>query len=204
MLSDIIIDIFINIWPMLLIFVVIISSIRITYLIVQKQAFVFYKEILALAFIIYILSLFYVVTFQDVSWSTSNFTPLKEMFRYRLGSPLFIRNVIGNLILFMPYGFFVSYILRLDKKYIILLLSLLTSLTIEFTQMAIGRVFDIDDIILNVTGSLLGYILYRFMFVFKEHLPRFLKNQIFYNIVVFLAIFLVALYFAIYLGVITL
>ena len=87
--------------------------------------------------------LFHIVTFQDVTWSTSNFTPFKEIFRYTFGSRAFYKNVVGNMIMFMPYGF-VSYFISL-KPYLILLLSLIVSITIETTQL-IGRVFDIDDI----------------------------------------------------------
>src|SRR5699024_1806752 len=111
---------------------------------------------ITLLFIIYVLCLFYVVTFQDVSWSTSNFTPFSEMFRYEIGSRLFIKNVLGNVILFLPYGFFAAYYLKLKKPWSILGLSILVSLTIETTQLLIGRVFDIDDIILNTIGGLFG------------------------------------------------
>ena len=75
-----------NIWPMLVIITVILSSIRIVYLVKNHENFILYREILKLGFVIYIMSLFYVVTFQDVSWSTSNFIPFKEMFRYSIGS----------------------------------------------------------------------------------------------------------------------
>ena len=98
-------------WPMVLICCVIIISMRVVYLVKNKQIPVFYKEILGLGFIIYIMTLFYVVTFQDVSWSTSNFIPFKEMFRYDFGTRLFFKNVLGNMILFIPYGFFISYFL---------------------------------------------------------------------------------------------
>ena len=105
-----------NTWPMILIITIILSSLRIAYLLKYHEKFKFYEEMLKLGFIIYIMSLFYVVTFQDVSWSTSNFIPFKEVFRYQIFSERFFRNVVGNLIMFMPYGFFVSYFLRLDKK----------------------------------------------------------------------------------------
>ena len=101
-----IVNILSNIWPMIVIFTVILSSYRLAYLLKFKESFVFYDEVLKLGFIIYIMALFYVVTFQDVSWSTSNFIPFKEMLRYEIGSPLFIKNVIGNMIMFLPYGFF--------------------------------------------------------------------------------------------------
>jgi glycopeptide antibiotics resistance protein len=41
---------------------------------------------------------------------------------------------------------------------IVLIFVLLTSLGIETTQMYIGRSFDVDDIILNFAGGLVGYI----------------------------------------------
>ena len=104
-----IINILENIWPMALIFTIILSTLRICYLKENNQKFILYKEVLTLGFIIYVMSLFHVVTFQDVSWSTSNFIPFKEMFRYELFSNLFFRNVIGNMLMFMPYGFFISY-----------------------------------------------------------------------------------------------
>ena len=65
-------------WPMLLISVVIIVSFRVAYLIKNREKFVLYKELIALSFIIYILCLFQVVTFQDnVTWSGNNFIPFR-------------------------------------------------------------------------------------------------------------------------------
>ena len=69
-----------NVWPMIFIFAVILISIRITYLLCNKKQFVFYKELLMLCFIIYILLLYYIVTFQDNNYGTNNFTPFKEIF----------------------------------------------------------------------------------------------------------------------------
>ena len=88
-----------NIWPMILIITVILVSLRIVYFNQTKQKIILYEELLKYSFIIYVISLFYVVTFQDVSWSTSNFIPFKEMFRYKLFSSLFFKNVIGNMLI---------------------------------------------------------------------------------------------------------
>ena len=183
-----------NTWPMILIITIILSSLRIAYLLKYHEKFKFYEEMLKLGFIIYIMSLFYVVTFQDVSWSTSNFIPFKEVFRYQIFSERFFRNVVGNLIMFMPYGFFVSYFLRLDKKKTIFIMSLLVSVTIEITQLIIGRVFDVDDIMLNVCGGILGYFVYRFIYHFKNKLPNIMKNDIFYNIVTTILIGIIIVY----------
>ena len=94
-------DILSNSWPMIFICSVIIVSMRTVWIIKEKKEVIFYKEILGLCFIIYVMCLFYVVTFQDVSWSTSNFIPFKEMFRYSIGSKLFFKNVLGNMIMFI-------------------------------------------------------------------------------------------------------
>lgn len=181
-------------WPMILICSVIIVSMRIVWIVKEKKQVVLYKELLGLCFIIYVMCLFYVVTFQDVNWSTSNFIPFKEMFRYPVGSKLFFKNVLGNMIMFMPYGFFVSYFLKLKKPVSIFLLSVLTSFTIEFTQLQIGRVFDVDDILLNIIGSFLGFFAYYFIVKIKEKLPPVLKKQTFYNILMLLLIGIALLY----------
>lgn len=181
-------------WPMVLICCVIIISMRITYLVKNRQMPIFYKEMLYLGFIIYIMTLFYVVTFQDVSWSTSNFIPFKEMFRYDFGTRLFFKNVLGNMILFIPYGFFVSYFLKLKKPLTMFGLTCLTSITIEFTQMAIGRVFDIDDILLNIVGGMIGFLIYYLLEKVKDKLPNILKKPWLYNIIILMILLVMILY----------
>lgn len=76
----------------------------------NNEHFSLYKELLMLSMIIYVLMLFQVVTSQDVvNWSSNNFIPFKEMLRYRFGSRLFIKNVLGNLILFYLMVFCILY-----------------------------------------------------------------------------------------------
>jgi len=196
MFRSMLLSIFSETWPMILICSVIIISMRIVWIFKEKKEVIFYKEILGLCFIVYVMCLFYVVTFQDVSWSTSNFIPFKEMFRYQIGSKLFFKNVLGNMIMFMPYGFFVSYFLKLKKTSSIFWLSILTSVTIETTQLQIGRVFDVDDIILNIFGALLGFVVYKVITNLKEHLPPILKKQFIYNILIVVLIVFAILYLA--------
>lgn len=167
-------------WPMLLISVVVVVSLRITYLIKNREHFTLYQELLALSFIIYILCLFQIVTFQDtVSWSSNNFIPFREIFRYHIGSRLFLKNVLGNVLLFMPFGFFSSYYLKFKKPWVILGLTLVTSFSIEVIQMSIGRVFDVDDILLNIVGGYFGYLIYSVISRIGDRAPDFFKNEIF-------------------------
>ena len=147
-------------WPMLFISVVIMVSLRVTYLIKNNEPIVFYKEILMLFFMVYILCLFQVVTFQDVSdFSHNNFIPFKEITRYAFGSHLFFKNVCGNILLFIPFGLLISIYLKPRNMTIPFALTFLSSLAIEFTQMIIGRSFDVDDILLNCIGGMIGYFI---------------------------------------------
>lgn len=196
-----IIEIFHDIWPMLFIFSVILISIRLTYLYVKKQKIIIYKELFNLFFILYILCLFHIVTFQDVNWSSSNFSPFKEIFRYQFGTRLFFKNVIGNIILFLPYGYFITRFIDSKKPIIVLLLIFISSLSIEITQFLIGRVFDIDDIILNIIGGLFGYLLYLLIDKIGQKLPKFLKTEWFYNIIFLVLIIICGIYLVNIIGV---
>lgn len=151
-------------WPMIVLTCVVLISIRLTFLLKNKQKFLVGNEIMMLTFIVYILCLFQIVTSQDVSGVHGvNVTLFKELTRYQFGSRLFYRNIVGNILMFVPFGFFTSYYLKLEKKRIIFYLALIVSVVIELIQLKIGRAFDVDDIILNMLGSLLGYFLYRLM-----------------------------------------
>lgn len=57
------------------------------------------------------------------------------------------------------------------------MLTIITSITIETTQLVIGRVFDVDDILLNIIGSFIGFIIFYLLNNFKNKLPEILKNQ---------------------------
>ncbi|MBR2678115.1 MAG: VanZ family protein [Bacilli bacterium] len=170
-------------WPMVIISVVIMVSFRISYLIANKQKFVLYKELLMLIFGVYILCLFQVVTFQDdTSWASNNFIPFQEILRYDITSRLFIKNVLGNMIMFLPFGFFVSYYLKVEKIHLPIILTLIASVSIELVQLAIGRVFDVDDIILNMLGGIIGYFIYDLLRIIGSGLPKFCKSEWFLNI----------------------
>ncbi len=165
-------------WPMVVICILTLSSIRITDIIKNKKTFVLYKEIFLLFFLIYILCLFQIVTFEDQSLyiSGNNLVPFREIMRYKFGSRLFIKNVVGNVVLFIPYGLFTSLYLKLNKPIHAFCLVFFASTTVEFTQLLIGRVFDIDDIILNVLGGLLGYFFYSVFDKIGDFLPGIFKK----------------------------
>lgn len=193
-INNLINDIFKDIWPMILIITVITSSLRITFLIKQNKKISLYKELLNLIFIIYILCLYHVVTFQDINYGTNNFMPFREIFRYSIGSHKFFKNIIGNIILFIPFGFFTSYYLKNKKILTPLILTIIASSTIEIVQYYIGRVFDIDDIILNTFGGILGFLLFIGFDAIRHRLPKIFKNDTFLNILIIIIILLIIIY----------
>ncbi|MCW1239168.1 MULTISPECIES: VanZ family protein [Bacillus] len=81
---------------------------------------------------------------------------------------LIVRNVGGNILLLMPLGFLAPIIWDKFKKIKnTILLGLAISISIELLQLTEslfsgwGRITDIDDVIFNVIGSIVGYFIYK-------------------------------------------
>lgn len=197
MVEDTLISVFENNYPMIIIFTVVVVTIRFAYLLSRKVKFELYRELFMLAFLLYSLILFYVVTFQDVNYGTNNFIPFKEIMRYEFGSSFFIHNVLGNILLFIPFGFFVSFILKTKKPSYIIIVTFITSMVIEFTQLLIGRTFDVDDVLLNIIGGFLGYLVYLIIQIIYDKLPDILKKTWIKNLCIILVIIgIIVLYFS--------
>ena len=71
-------------------------------------------------------------------------------------------NIVGNILIFSPLGMTIPLLeKRLNKGWLVVLLGLLFSLTIEIAQtFLVDRVFDVDDLILNSFGTLVGFLVY--------------------------------------------
>ena len=97
-----------------------------------------------------------------------NLVPLKEITRYfryyrTLGMPLFLINIVGNMVAFMPFGFFLPIISRRSRKwYNTVSFGLIFSLILETLQLIfkVGS-FDVDDMLLNTVEAGLGFLVYR-------------------------------------------
>ena len=182
-------------WPMLTLFVVILAVMKISQIIINKEKIVFYKEFYDLLMIIYVLLLYQMLLSTENASSGINLIPFREITRYTIGSKLFFYNVIGNIALFIPFGYFVSDKIKAKKTHQIIIVSAIISLTAELIQYKIGRAFDIDDILLNVTGAIIGFIIYILIQEIKKHLPKILQNNIFYNILSILVILIIVIVF---------
>ncbi len=72
-------------------------------------------------------------------------------FQYNLDN-----EIIGNILLFVPFGFLLP--LAYPKvKDLTILFAILTSLLVEFSQQSIGRVSDLTDIVNNSLGAIVGF-----------------------------------------------
>lgn len=95
---------------------------------------------------------------------TANFTLFKTIrmyidYSYMLNS---FENLVGNVIVFVPFGFLLPYVMKLGRNFFVMLLNaFLFVLGIEVFQLfsAFGA-FDVDDILLNCVGAVIGYFLY--------------------------------------------
>jgi glycopeptide antibiotics resistance protein len=73
-----------------------------------------------------------------------------------------VRQIGGNVLLGVPFGVLVPVVAPRTRGLLrVLLLTAIVMLLVEFAQGAVvtGRAFDVDDVILNTTGALLGYLL---------------------------------------------
>ncbi|MFD9307981.1 VanZ family protein [Streptomyces sp. NPDC060048] len=94
----------------------------------------------------------------------SNVRPGRSINAYLDGTSTIeaVRQLGGNLLLGMPFGVLLPVLLppaRGPLRVVAVTVCLMT--LVELTQGALvtGRVFDIDDVILNTSGALLGYLL---------------------------------------------
>lgn len=137
-------------------------------------------------FIIYLLSLAYFLFFAEATGRTFaertyqyNLIPFHEIRRFlvyhrQLGMNAVVLNLVGNVLAFVPFGLFLPLLVkRMRAPGKILLLGFEFSLLVEIVQLfsKVGS-FDVDDILLNTLGVVLGYAGFRFFQALRVHNSR--------------------------------
>ena len=190
-------------WPVIVIFLVTMVSLRFFYWRSHREKVSLYREFFNILAIIYIFLLFQLLTNVELNHGSGyNIVPFAEILRYDFGSKLFYYNVIGNIIVFIPFGYFVADYIKSKNIFPALIISGIISTTVEFVQLNIGRSFDIDDIILNIVGGVVGYLLYIAFQAIKNHLPKIFQKDGLYNFLCLIIIALIIWYILESLGVI--
>jgi len=203
MITELTSKIFGNLWPMLVVFVVAVCLLRFFYLKNHREKFCFHKEFSNLLAIIYMWLLFEILTMSELNSNSGlNLVPFSEILRYDFGSMMFNYNVIGNIIIFLPFGYIIGNYVNPKNILAVIITTLLTSGVVEFVQLNIGRSFDIDDLLLNVVGGILGYLLYIAVSAVNRHLPDMFRSDWFYNLICLGLIMLFGIYIFGYWGVI--
>ena len=103
----------------------------------------------------------------DGSAYNCNVYPFREIMRYLtyadlLGTRNVLLNLAGNIVGFMPFGALLPIFARGARKmWRVVLLAFEVSALVEFTQLVFQvGCFDVDDMILNTFGALLGYLVF--------------------------------------------
>ncbi len=137
------------------------------------------KSLVTLLFLIYLASLFY-ITFFAWNYGSSygpvstdgrnlNVVPLLSIHNIYYYSPDLtnpIRILLGNVIMFIPFGFLLPLVYkRWRRSYLGILpvafLAMMLSIFIEVNQYFFTfRVANVDDVILNTLGGFIGAIIY--------------------------------------------
>jgi len=101
------------------------------------------------------------------SFSKANLMLFKTISVYASGEPTWkiaTRNLLGNIILLIPLGFLFTGLYQKLKWKSIFLVGLIIGTTLELLQVLFkSGIFDIDDIILNLLGIIMGYWLFNFL-----------------------------------------
>ncbi len=94
----------------------------------------------------------------------ANFVPFKSILPYVMGEHgllIAALNIFGNILPLMPIGFLVPFIYRRMTWKKSVVLAAVTGLLLEGMQVVLHvGIFDIDDLILNGVGVVLGYWIY--------------------------------------------
>ncbi len=97
-----------------------------------------------------------------------------QVYLDNLESPFWAGQLIGNLLLLLPVGLLGPIAFPAMNGWArVLLVAVVLSVAIELAQLRIpNRMTDVDDVLLNVVGALIGYLLFRLLrFGFNRATP---------------------------------
>ncbi len=142
-------------------------------------------------FVLYLIALLYYTIFAEslgrrgagesesqIRYNLVLFNEIRRFWTYRdkLGMRAFLLNVVGNVLAFVPSGFLLPAVSRRCRWLPgIVLVGFMISFLIECTQLVfrVGS-FDVDDLLLNTLGVILGFFLNRF--IRRRRLNREMKE----------------------------
>lgn len=115
------------------------------------------------------------INLENLTSSSLNIIPFKGLhFQYIFaltGDIHSIINLFGNILVFIPLGFFLSVYYKDDSKanFKVIIIAIILTFSIEYLQLFMGRASDITDIILNTSGVYLGRLLFLYFNILFEN-----------------------------------
>ena len=87
-----------------------------------------------------------------------------------------LEQVLLNVVFFIPFGFFFTMLYAKGKRKILktIIIGILFSISIEALEYLVGRYVDIDDILWNVIGTVIGSSVY---ILINNLLEKYKKNK---------------------------
>lgn len=153
------------------------------------------KKIGWLIFYIYLVCMAYFLFFserygriyrlEEYRYNLIPFTEIKRYFMYRdsFRVELFIVNMFGNVFAFAPFGFLLPLLEPRFRKFLnIAFLSFEVSLMVELVQLITKTgIFDVDDVILNTFGGILGYLCFllckQIVIICRKHSKKYVNGM---------------------------
>jgi glycopeptide antibiotics resistance protein len=136
-------------------------------------------------FALYLVILFYLLFFSEKMGRTVvteqyryNLTLFREIRRFynlrHSETKMFLLNIFGNVAAFVPFGYLVPKLKQRSTSFFFTaLFSFELSLCVELLQLVFKLgCFDVDDLLLNTLGGMLGYLIYRIMHYFNRRKKR--------------------------------
>lgn len=131
---------------------------------------IFFVYIGVLFNLVFLSSFYGRTSVSELRYANMNLVPFKTILNYlkvwsRMPN-LAITNILGNIAAFVPFGALLPLLIRDQRSVIkIFFFSSIVSVSIEVIQGYFGvGVLDIDDVILNVLGGILGYLMFKLVY----------------------------------------
>ena len=144
-----------------------------------------YRVLGKILFVLYIIFVFYFLLISEIYGRTGEmqeyhynlvlFREIRRFWNYRkqLGIFATATNLLGNVLIFLPFGFFMAMASKYRSFLSTLVYSFALSLTVEISQlfMKVGC-FDVDDLLLNTTGGMIGFVAFSICNVIRRNYAK--------------------------------
>ena len=136
-------------------------------------------------FVLYIIFVFYFLLISEIYGRTGEmqeyhynlilFKEIKRFWNYRnqLGIFATATNLLGNVIIFLPFGFFMAMASKYRSFLSTVIYSFSLSLTIELSQLFMKEgCSDVDDLLLNTIGGMIGFLAFSICNVMRRNYAK--------------------------------